>query len=251
MKLNESGQPIYGVKDVPDLVAIKDIGLPFWLAGSYASSEKLGEAIALGAVGIQVGTAFAFCEESGISDGLKQDAIQKWSLAISESTERVFTDPRASPTDFPFKVAPLGGTLSDATVYAARPRKCDLGYLRSQSVGPSGNIVYRCPSEPVDQFVKKGGAIEDTVGRKCLCNALLANIGHAQKQSNGYEELALLTAGDDVVTLYRFVPSGKNSYTAADVIERLEEGLRPAQSRLENELSGECSRELHSSPSVC
>ena len=30
----------------------------------------------------------------------------------------------------------------------------------------------------------KGGKVEDTVGRKCLCNALLANIGHAQTRKD-------------------------------------------------------------------
>ena len=46
-----------------------------------------------------------------------------------------------------------------------------------------GNIGYRCAAEPVANYVAKGGKAEDTVGRKCLCNALLANIGyHADAQ---------------------------------------------------------------------
>ena len=47
-------------------------------------------------------------------------------------------------------------------------------------------------------YVAKGGKIEDTVGRKCLCNALLANIGHAQLRKDGTVEPALVTVGDDL-----------------------------------------------------
>jgi NAD(P)H-dependent flavin oxidoreductase YrpB (nitropropane dioxygenase family) len=121
LKLGDSGEPIYGPKDVADLVAIKDLGLPFWMAGAYGSSEKLREAIAAGAAGIQVGTAFAFCEESGLSASIKKAALEKWAYEGAVSDERVFTDPVASPTDFPFKVAPLDGTLSKDGPFG-RPR---------------------------------------------------------------------------------------------------------------------------------
>ena len=221
LKLTDSGEPLYGVKDIPDLVAIKELGLPFWMAGSFASSEKLREALAAGAAGIQVGTAFAFCEESGMSESIKRAAIRKWGLPDSTTTERVFTDPLASPTDFPFKVAPFAGSLSDEEVYKARPRICDLGYLRTLAVGPSGDFVHRCPSEPIADYLKKGGKLEETVGRKCLCNALMTNIDMGQSQKNGYTELALVTAGDDLITLRRFLRGGKTSYTARDVIEHL------------------------------
>src|SRR5690606_1304866 len=58
--LNDLGEPIYGVRDEVDFEAIKNIGLPFWLAGGFGSHEDFQRAIALGANGIQVGTAFAF-----------------------------------------------------------------------------------------------------------------------------------------------------------------------------------------------
>ena len=64
--LNERGEPQYGERDVVDLEKMKDHGLPFWLAGSSGSPEKLAEALDAGAAGIQVGTLFAYCEESGI-----------------------------------------------------------------------------------------------------------------------------------------------------------------------------------------
>src|SRR6185312_12159522 len=88
MQLTASGEPIYGPRDVPELNKIRELGLPFWLAGSYGRPEKLAAARALGAVGIQVGTAFAFCEESGIRADHKQQIIQ----LSREGKAQVFTD---------------------------------------------------------------------------------------------------------------------------------------------------------------
>ena len=104
---------------------MRELGLPFWLAGGYGTAEKLREALAAGATGVQVGTAFAFCAESGLRDDYKQALVKK---AISGEA-KVFTDPLASPTGFPFKAAQLEGTVSEREVYLARPRICDLGYL--------------------------------------------------------------------------------------------------------------------------
>ena len=176
MQLSPLGEPVYGPRDLPDLVKIRELGLPFWLAGSQARPEKLAEALAFGATGIQVGTAFAFCDESGIEPALKRAAIR----ASRAGTVRVFTDPAASPTGFPFKIADMPGTLSESACYAARERICDLGYLRQLYCKADGSIGYRCPAEPVDDYVRKGGNAADTTGRKCLCNALAATVGLGQ-----------------------------------------------------------------------
>jgi len=45
------------------------------LAGGYGSHEGLREALAQGAAGIQVGTLFAYCRESGIAGELKDSAL--------------------------------------------------------------------------------------------------------------------------------------------------------------------------------
>ena len=157
-----------------ELEKIRALELPFWLAGSYGAVGKLAEALSLGAAGIQVGTAFAFCEESGIRPDLKQQVFQ-----LSRAGKlRVFTDPLASPTGFPFKVVQLPGTLSDSQINsAARERLCDLGYLRHAYRKADGTIGYRCPAEPVEDFVRKGGTLEETHGRECVCNGLVATIG--------------------------------------------------------------------------
>jgi nitronate monooxygenase len=133
----------------------------------------------------------------------------------------VFTDPLASPTGFPFKVAILQGSYSDPAVAEARTRVCDIGLLRESYVQPNGNIGYRCAAEPVANFVAKGGKIEETVGRKCLCNALMANIGHAQTRKDGSVEPPLVTVGDDLNTVAQFLAPGRTSYSAADVVREL------------------------------
>lgn len=220
LHLSEQGEPIYGLKDVANLEVVKELGLPFWLAGSFASLSAIKKALALGAAGVQLGTAFAFCEESGLSEALRKSVIAKC-CAKSSKAAAVFTDPFASPTGFPFKVLPLENTLSDVALYEARPRKCDLGYLRQAVKQKDGTIVYRCPAEPVKDFLRKGGKVEETLNRKCLCNALMANIGLGQIQEAGYEELPLLTAGDDLSCLTHFIRRGGSTYSVKDVIANL------------------------------
>ena len=213
LQLDARGEPVYGPRDIPDLEAIAGLGLPFWLAGSYGSREGLRNAISLGAAGVQVGTPFAFCEESGIAPEIK-------ALVIGMHP-RVFTDPFASPTGFPFKVAEIPGTLSDARVYEPRERICDLGYLRQCYRKEDGTVGYRCPAEPVEDFVKKGGDPAEAVGRKCLCNGLIATVGMPQIRRSGFLEPPIVTSGDCVDEIGRFDTEGKTSYTAGDVIDRL------------------------------
>jgi NAD(P)H-dependent flavin oxidoreductase YrpB (nitropropane dioxygenase family) len=228
LQLSSTGEPVYGPRDVVELEKIRALGLPFWLAGSYGQPGKLAQALRLGATGIQVGTAFAFCAESGIQPELKQQIIE---LSRSRAAH-VFTDPVASPTGFPFKVVQLSGTLSDASEYAARERNCDLGYLRHVYRKPDGTAGYRCPSEPVEDFVKKGGTVADAEGRKCLCNGLVANIGLSQNLSADKFELPLLTAGDQVADVAQFLKPGCDSYTAAEVISRLLDETVPVNGKV-------------------
>jgi nitronate monooxygenase len=221
LQLSDKGEPVYGDRDEPDLAVIAELGLPFWLAGMRADPEQLRESLALGAQGIQVGTAFAFCNESGLQPDLKRQVIE-----MSRRGEAgVFTDPIASPTGFPFKLVEVQGTLSDGDAYTERHRICDLGYLRSAYAKEDGGVGWRCPAERVDDFVKKGGEAAELEGRKCLCNALMSNIGLGQVRPDGRQELPLLTAGDDVADVARFAPADTNSYSAADVIAYLMPGL--------------------------
>lgn len=135
---------------------------------------------------------------------------------------RVFTDPVASPTGFPFKVLALEGTTSEEAVYKERARICDLGYLREYYEKPDGSVGSRCAAEPLAEWVQKGRSAEETEGRKCLCNCLAANIGQAQVRTDGSVEPALLTVGDDVAAISQFT----EGYTAADVVDYM---LQPGQ----------------------
>jgi len=217
LQLDAIGQPVYGERDKVDVAELRKLGVPFWMAGGYGIAGKLREALEEGAAGVQVGTAFAFSEESGLRLDLKKRLVAHAASGIGQ----VFTDPLASPTGFPFKVAQLTGTYSDQGVAAARTRVCDLGYLREAYATQDGKIGYRCSAEPEAAYVAKGGSLEDTVGRKCLCNALMANIGYPQTRNQGIAEPPLVTVGDDLNTVAAFLKDGKESYTAADVVASL------------------------------
>lgn len=224
-RMNERGEPIYGERDECDLDAMKELGLPFWLAGGTGTPEGLEAALDAGAAGIQVGTLFAYTDEAGIAREYKDHVIEG---ALNGGVD-ILTDGRASPTGFPFKVVQLEGSNSSRKQYEKRTRVCDLGYLRQAYKRDDGRVDYRCAAEPVETYVKKGGDRANTVGRKCLCNALMADIGHPQVQRNGDVERPILTSGDEVTRLGRFL-DGRRSYTADDVLDFLLSG-RAAEQR--------------------
>jgi nitronate monooxygenase len=109
-------------------------------------------------------------------------------------------------------------------VAAARTRVCDRGYLREAYWTEDGKIGYRCAAEPEASYVSKGGKMEDTVGRKCLCNALLSNMGHPQTRADYVAEPPLVTIGDDVNNVAAFLGEGDGSYSAEDVVNALMRG---------------------------
>lgn len=208
--LTADGEPVYGERDTPDFEKIRALGRPFWIAGGWASPEGLREAQALGAVGIQAGTIFAGCIPSGFSHDLKERFLAR----ASRDELIVRTSARVSPTGFPFQVAQISGTLSDADVYQARPRICDLGYLRELACDPEGELVFRCPAESVARYTKNGGKEEDTVGRMCLCNALLSARGLGQRRGE-YLEPPLVTLGKEIPL---FMKERGAPYSVAEVI---------------------------------
>lgn len=212
---DEKGHPVYDDRDIPDLARVAALGYPFYLAGGYGTPEKLRQALELGAAGIQVGSLFSLAEESGYPDEEKTKLIRQ----LHEGRIAVRTDGRISPTGFPFKVMEVEETNGSPEVYAQRRRHCDLGYLQEAYVDSKGRLLTRCPAEPVEDYVRKGGRREDTEGRGCLCNGLMANIGRGQVQKWG-EERPLFTGGDEL----RSLPLGsaeEPSYRAQDVIDYL------------------------------
>lgn len=230
MVLDEAGEPIYGAKDEADLAKINELGLPYWLAGAYASPEKVEQARAAGAAGVQIGTLFALAHESGLLPALRGRLVAE----LESETLVVRNDPRASPTGFPFKVAELGGTLADDEQYQARERICDLGYLRTPTERPDGSISYRCASEPVHMYLRKGGDEAETTGRKCLCNALMANIGLGQVRRSGYVEQPAVTLGQDLEGARALLARHPAGWTARQAIDWLlgHEGRPAANGRV-------------------
>lgn len=231
LRLDDSGEPIYGPRDEVDFERMRALEVPFWIAGGQAHPAMLERALAEGAQGVQVGTAFALCEESGLDAPLKRRAREQ----LATEGLYVRTDPLASPTGYPFKVAQLEGTTADPKVQAARPRRCDLGYLTTPFRRDDGRIDYRCPAEPVEDYLAKGGALEDTVGRMCVCNGLMSAAGLPQLQGEIVEP-PLLTLGDDAhAVVARLSPEGE-PYHAADVLRYiLGESFATVSSRSTNE----------------
>jgi len=214
LELDGHGEPIYGPKDNVDYAKMVGLGLPFWLGGSYAMPDSLTASKADGATGVQVGTLFAFCRESGLLPELKKRFLQ----AVEAGKALVFTHPSASPTGYPFKIALMEGTLSEKAVFEKRTRVCTMGLLRELFKTPEGKISYRCPAEPVASFVRKGGAAELATEARCLCNALLANIGLGMSYAGGRLEQPLLTVGKHLESLGLLVSRFGADYTADDVL---------------------------------
>jgi hypothetical protein len=49
----------------------------------------------------------------------------------------------------------------------------------------------------------------------------MSAVGLGQKQESGYSEDVILTAGDNLEVIRRYVGAGKTSYSAKDVIDDL------------------------------
>jgi NAD(P)H-dependent flavin oxidoreductase YrpB (nitropropane dioxygenase family) len=219
-RVDELGQPVYDRRDDVDLERLRRLGLRFWLAGSYGTPQGLEQARAGGASGIQMGTAFAFCAESGLTPDLKRTILTQ----VADGTVQVRSDWRASPTGFPFRIVQVEGSISEEEVFANRQRVCDLGALRVPYRTDNGTVGYRCPAEPLKAYsVVKGGRAENTEGRTCLCNGLLASAGLPQHRvAAGIDEPPIVTAGSDfegVRMLMAGVGSDDSFYSAADVID--------------------------------
>lgn len=220
--LDEHGAPIYGPRDEIDFDVVRGLGVPFWIGGGVTSSTDVTDALALGAAGVQVGTMFAYCHESGMEPELRRrvlEDLKSHSVVVSTSTT-------ASSTGYPFKVVDEIGTIGDPDVYAARTRKCDLGYLREAYLDENGATAYRCAAEPLTIYRRKGGNVDDAQSTTCLCNGLMATCGLAQVRPDGYVEPALVTSGDriDDVTL---LLDGRSDFSAQDVIDWLNPAKHP------------------------
>lgn len=226
-KIDEiTGEPIYGPKDEADLKKIQELGLPFWVAGDQGSPEQLRKAIENGAVGVQIGSAFASCEESGFDPNIKSQ-LRRGSFNGSLD---VFTSPIASPTGFPFNVAQLSRTLSDPEVYAEKPRLCPYGYLDILAMYKE-RLVFRCSAEPDADFERKGGNPEKTKGRQCLCAGLAAAVNHGKDGAP-----MIVTFGKKYGFARELMKTLTDTFTAEDVVKyMLRDNLNPISREVINE----------------
>ena len=214
--VDELGNPEYGPRDVVDYQAMRDLGLPFWIGGGVTGPHHVQQALDEGAAGVQVGTLFAYCDESGMEPSLRRRILDE---ALHGDVE-VRTSLRASSTGYPFKVVVEEGTISDPAVYENRERKCDLGYLREAYRLDDGSVGYRCAAEPVAHFVRKGGDRSATEGSTCLCNGLMATCGLGQFRRGGQQEPPIVTSGDSLNDI-RLLATPNGHYSAQDVIAHL------------------------------
>ena len=206
----------YSQKDLPDFSKIKAIGRPFWLAGGCASPEKIKDALELGAAGIQAGTVFAYSRESDMMPEIKQEVLQ----LCMDGKLKIITDFDASSTGYPFKVVDLENTVANMEKREKRKRVCDLGFLCHLYSKGETEVGYRCPAEPVNSYLKKGGSSDSTKGKICLCNGLIATIGLGQIRQYG-TELPIITSGDDFSSVVNIVKKSSLDYSAKDVIDYL------------------------------
>jgi len=227
LKKDDKGQPIYGPEDEPDLQAIRQAGLPFWLAGGYGSREKLQQALAAGATGVQVGSVFALTEESGMKAAYRSAILDELKKGTEDAP--LVQTTLFSPTGFPFKVVQLKDTVADEAVFAARRRVCDIGGLQQRGLGkPAADgtrrLFQRCPAAPVEDYVSKRGLPLNTQDRRCLCNGLLSCVGLGQiGNQNGdmEEEPAIVTLGNHLDGIRRLSRNGQTRYWVRDVVADL------------------------------
>jgi NAD(P)H-dependent flavin oxidoreductase YrpB (nitropropane dioxygenase family) len=224
LKKDEKGQPIYGPEDEPDLQAIRQVGLPFWLAGGYGSHQKLEQALALGATGVQVGSNFALAEESGMKANYRTAILNRLKKETSDAP-LVYTT-LFSPTGYPFKVVQIEDTLAEDEVYAARRRVCDLGLLQQRGLSqPAADgkrrLFTRCQAAPIEDFVNKRGLPRNTEEKRCLCNGLLSAVGLGQvslPKGELTEKPAIVTLGNHLDGIRRLSGHGQSRYWVKDAV---------------------------------
>lgn len=215
--LNSRGEYEYSQRDIATYPEIAALDRPSLWAGSYTS--RLKEVIDSGGTGVSFGTAAALSRESNLRPDLKELLIE----LAAEGLLDVLADVRCSPTEFPFNVAQIPGTMSDDIAYKGFEKECRFGYLRQafrNPKDPKGGLVWRCFAESERTFYAKGGKIEDTCGRKCVCSGLLSTAG----LDTG---MPIVTLGQDIAALKEIIARYGRNYTIKNAIQYVARDFLP------------------------
>ena len=70
-------------------------------------------------------------------------------------------------------------------------------------------------------YLRKGGDEEDLTDRKCLCNALMSNVGLGQTRADGYSEPPLITLGADLSGAKELLKAHPNGWDATQAVAYL------------------------------
>lgn len=213
IRYDDFGEPIYDpIRDMPNwgrmVNLMRKLGLPWWVGGDCASPEKLAWAKSIGATGVQVGGIMASSRESGERDDLRR---RKNRLAYRNEL-LVKTDMSASPTGFPFKLT----NLTDRDQLALRTPKCTHGALVEVCIDEKGHDFYRCPAEPIKDYLRKGGNIEKTKGVVSLCNGLFGN-----SQIGGPGEIPTQTYSSKFAFIRELLTDENGDYGVEDAMNYL------------------------------
>ena len=213
MILNDAGEPIYGERDVVDLYQIARA------RPSLLARRRRGLA----------GTALqgqgGRCRRHSGRDALcllERVRLHRRAEALRAGERPPWRGGRAHrPARLTDRLSLQGGDLEWRQGRRHPPQAHLRPGLPAHRVRPRGRkIGFRCASEPIDDYVKKGGDVAETTGRRCLCNSLMANINIGQFREDGFQETQLLTSGDDLTMIAEFL-QGRTSYSAVEVVEYL------------------------------
>jgi hypothetical protein len=172
---------------------MRELGLPFWLAGGTGSPEALRRR----SMPAPPGSRSARCSPTATSPAWSRRPSARSCAQRRSGDVDVLTDPA--------RRRPASRSRSCSSSTRTRRRSST---RRASACATSATCAPLPPRRWPARLPLRGRAgghvreegrrIEDTVGRKCLCNALMADIGHGQVRAGGELERPLLTSGDDL-----------------------------------------------------
>ena len=221
LKLNDRGEPIYGDRDIPDFASGARPGTSVLDGGRNRLRGRLARGAARRSVRDPGGNAVRLLRRVGAVSGDQEPESWPGSHWARSTCTRIRESPRRGSPSRSSRWKGADSRTPTASAFAisaiCAPRS---------AISPGSSTTAARPS-PVEDFVAKGGTIAETEGRGCLCNALLANIGHGQARPRDVDEKPLLTSGDDLVSIWKHLGE-RARYAASDVVDYLLSGIRRA-----------------------